>query len=453
MNENEENPFLSIFEENQSFLGNDTEKESRNENKEKVHQEQGWYPWLVVACSFLCICVLDGVGYSFGVLFEPLLKDLSDGHGRGTLAIAGSLQIGVYGFSSPLVAKIVDKYGERIPCMIGAIISAGGLVLSSYASDIVTLILGYSVVTGIGFGCMYLPSIVIVPKYFIKYRSLAIGIVLCAAGVGTFVVAPVTQAMVDTWGWRGAMRGLAIIAASCFFCGMIMKPKTLDQEESSEDNSPSRSSSCLGKILGPHMSSSPGLSLFLILGVADMLSTLSIYIPYTHLPSAAEARGISSSMAAMLISTVGVSNTIGRLVSGWMSDQPWGHPMVTITSAITAAAPCLFIMSFVSQFWLLIITCAVFGFSTGIWVSAIPPALIRLLGQPSLSTAFGLLTFSRGTAALGGPPLAGVVVDMFDDKGIAMVVAGVGMSLSCVIFTMVMLINKRRELRLQYQEL
>ena len=49
--------------------------------------------------------------------------------------------------------------------------------------------------------------------------------------------------------------------------------------------------------------------------------------------------------------------------------------------------------------------------------------------------------------------MAGVVVDMFDDKGIAMVVAGVGMSLSCVIFTMVMLINKRRELRLQYQEL
>ena len=93
MNENEENPFLSIFEENKCLLRNDTEKESQNEHKEKVHQEQGWYPWLVVACSFLCICVLDGVGYSFGVLFEPLLKDLSDGHGRGTLAIAGSLQV------------------------------------------------------------------------------------------------------------------------------------------------------------------------------------------------------------------------------------------------------------------------------------------------------------------------------------------------------------------------
>ena len=124
---------------------------------------------------------------------------------------------------------------------------------------------------------------------------------LCAAGVGTFVVAPVTQAMVDTWGWRGAMRGLAIIAASCFFCGMIMKPKTLDQEESSEDNSPSRSSSCLGKILGPHMYSSPGLSLFLILGVADMLSTLSIYIPYTHLPSAAEVKFTKRSLLIMTL--------------------------------------------------------------------------------------------------------------------------------------------------------
>ena len=72
-----------------------------NQNQEKDHQNGvtkssvrgGWYPWLVVVCSFLCVCLLDGVGYSFGVLFDPLLKELSDGHGRGLLAIAGSLQV------------------------------------------------------------------------------------------------------------------------------------------------------------------------------------------------------------------------------------------------------------------------------------------------------------------------------------------------------------------------
>ena len=38
------------------------------------------------------------------------------------------LQIGVYGFSSPIVAKIVDKYGERRPCCVGAVVSCLGLL-------------------------------------------------------------------------------------------------------------------------------------------------------------------------------------------------------------------------------------------------------------------------------------------------------------------------------------
>ena len=53
----------------------------------------GWYGWLVVLCSFTCVCVLDGIGYSFGVFFETLLRDLSGGQGRGVLSIAGGLQV------------------------------------------------------------------------------------------------------------------------------------------------------------------------------------------------------------------------------------------------------------------------------------------------------------------------------------------------------------------------
>ena len=34
-----------------------------------------------------------------------------------------------------------------------------------------------------------------------------------------------------------------------------------------------------------------------------------------------KARGVSSSQAAVLISTIGASNSLGRLVSGWVCDQ------------------------------------------------------------------------------------------------------------------------------------
>ena len=138
----------------------------------------------------------------------------------------------MYGFTSPVAARLVDRWGERRCCLAGGLVSALGLGLASVSTSIPGLIIAYSVVTGVGFGLLYLPSVVIVPKYFthkhrqditrdkgqylelmtLCLRSLATSVVLCAAGVGTFLVAPLAQAMLDTWGWRGAMRGLAALA-------------------------------------------------------------------------------------------------------------------------------------------------------------------------------------------------------------------------------------------------
>ena len=73
--------------------------------------------------------------------------------------------------ASPVVARLVDRYGERRCCVAGGLVSALGL--ASTASSIPGLIIAYSVVTGVGFGLLYLPSVVIVPKYFVhKHRQL-----------------------------------------------------------------------------------------------------------------------------------------------------------------------------------------------------------------------------------------------------------------------------------------
>ena len=89
------------------------------------------------------------------------------------------------------------------------------------------------------------------------------------------------------------------------------------------------------------------------------------------------------------------------------------------------------------------------------WVSATPPALIHLLGVPLLGPAFGLLTAVRGSAALSGPPLAGMVVDMLGDRKMALVVAGGGMTLSSMFYIITALANRRRVAlaRRGYQEI
>ena len=51
----------------------------------------------------------------------------------------------------------------------------------------------YLLFPGIGFGLIYLPAIVCVSMYFEKKRAFATGIAVCGSGLGTFVMAPVSQ--------------------------------------------------------------------------------------------------------------------------------------------------------------------------------------------------------------------------------------------------------------------
>ena len=50
-----------------------------------------WWGWVVVTASFYCIAVLDGVGYTTGVMLDSLLRDL--GGGRGEVSLVGSMQV------------------------------------------------------------------------------------------------------------------------------------------------------------------------------------------------------------------------------------------------------------------------------------------------------------------------------------------------------------------------
>merc|ERR1712155_506316 len=84
----------------------------------------------------------------------------------------------------------------------------------------------------------------------------------------------------------------------------------------------------LSLIVGKDLSSS--LLLFFMVMAGDFLATMSLYIPYTHLPDMAIARGVDPRDAAFLISSAGICSTIGRVLAGLLCDQGMAHPM-TIT--------------------------------------------------------------------------------------------------------------------------
>ena len=75
----------------------------------------------------------------------------------------------------------------------GAILASSGMALSAAADSIVILYFTVGVLTGLGFGLIYLPAIVSVSIYFEKKRAFATGIAVCGSGLGTFIFAPLTK--------------------------------------------------------------------------------------------------------------------------------------------------------------------------------------------------------------------------------------------------------------------
>jgi MCP family monocarboxylic acid transporter-like MFS transporter 14 len=124
---------------------------------------------------------------------------------------------------------------------VGALISSAAFALSSFATDVIHLHLCYGILGGIGFCFIYMPSVIIVGYYFEKWRPLAtgktiafhkrptycylqiliLGIALSGSGVGTFIMAPISKMLIETYGWRGALlaqSGIAYALVDEFQC-------------------------------------------------------------------------------------------------------------------------------------------------------------------------------------------------------------------------------------------
>lgn len=71
---------------------------------------------------------------------------------------------------------------------------------------------------------IYLPAIVIVTCYFEERRAFATGIAVSGSGIGSAVMAPVTEWLIDMYGWRGGMMIVAGILLNCCVFGGLMRP-------------------------------------------------------------------------------------------------------------------------------------------------------------------------------------------------------------------------------------
>lgn len=71
--------------------------------------------------------------------------------------------------------------------------------------------------------------------YFRKRKALAYGIAMSGSGIGTFVLAPVVQLLIELYSWRGALLVLSAFVGNLCVCGALLRPITIREVKEEED--------------------------------------------------------------------------------------------------------------------------------------------------------------------------------------------------------------------------
>jgi len=353
--------------------------------------------------------------------------------------------MGGYLLIGPVAAASVNRYGTRATCIAGSLISSLAIFASSFSTSLPTLIITYGILGGVGIGLIYVPAVVAVGEYFSSRLSLATGICVTGSGVGTIVFAPFSTWLVDNYGWRGCNRVMAVLCATCSLCGLVMLPATKSRNpnrgdiENEEVNNgvvenpanKQRETSLWRRIMDKIVNKQILSSIpFRFIWIGNLVAVMGVYCPYVYLPVLATSFGIDPSNASLLISVIGITNTVGRVLSGWIADFPGVNPIVVTVIALTigglsAISFCLLGYLSTHIYIFLIVSCGLFGF----FLSAVPVVtsamLVDVLGIEMLTTSFGALNLVRGISVFLGPPISGFVLDKTGDFNAPFYISGV----------------------------
>lgn len=185
--------------------------------------------------------------------------------------------------------------------------------------------------------------------------------------------------------------------------------------------------------------------IFLLFTLSNFLTSIGFNVPYVYIVSRARELGMSLDDASVLLSIIGIANTVGRIILGYLSDKPWVNRLLVYNMCLTICGIATALSAFCLDFTSLAIYASVFGFTIGAYVGLTSVILVDLLGLEKLTNAFGLLLLFQGIASFVGSPFAGMLYDHLGSYDPGFYMAGITMAGSGLMLFAIPPIQRHRQ--------
>jgi len=382
-------------------------------------------PGLTLAVSFSTLAVAYGLSFTFPVFYVALLSEF--GQGRGRTAAVYSLHMLVGGGISPLIGYCMDRSGPRLLLPVGAILLAGGLLLSAAARDLTDLAVSFGVLVALGVGCVgSVPQSALLTRAFPRTRGASIGMAFAGIGLGVFLLSPLTQALITTLTWRGAFLVLGALAAA------VLLPLTTFLLPRSASIRPPRPGPD-GGVADPAgdwtLKGALRTRTLWYLLLVFFLTPIGMFAVTTHQIVYAVDRGYGHLTAVTIFAVVGALSSVGRVAFGALSDR-FGRAATGLLSYALTALGILALLFAPGPpvFWPLYAYALLFGLTFGARGPIISALTAELYRGRSYGAIFGMISVGQGLGMALGPWLGGAVFDAFGSYQ-----AAFGLAVACTV--------------------
>ena len=368
---------------------------------------------ILIAAS-LVLLISFAIRASFGVFQIPIANDL--GWFRTEFSLAIAIQNLAWGIATPLFGAFAEKLGDRKAVVVGVLVYALGLALSSMAStatshQLLEILVGVGI-AGTGFGVILG---VVGRAASDETRSLALGLTTAAGSAGQIVGPPLTQYLLNATTWQTVFLMYAGVILLALLALPFMKAPPKVSAQGLEQS--------LSKILNIAVRD-PSYALIFIgfFSCGFQLAFVTAHFPafVTEACATIDPNGILAKMGvrdtadlgAVSIAVIGIFNIIGTVTAGALGGRyskrlllAWIYLGRTVLSA-------WFILMPMTPTTVLVFS-AVMG---SLWLATVPLTsglVAYIYGLKYMGTLYGLVFLSHQIGSFVGVWLGGDFYDRF----------------------------------------
>ncbi|MDP2086517.1 MAG: MFS transporter [Gemmobacter sp.] len=371
-------------------------------------------PVLIAGCVILMLGF--AVRASFGVFQIPIAAEF--GWARSEFSLAIAIQNLAWGIGQPVFGAVAERFGDRRAIVLGALMYAGGLVLTAFATtpfamQALEVLVGFGI-AGTGFGVILA---VVGRAAAPEHRSMTLGIATAAGSAGQVFGAPVAELLMGVVPWQTVfVIFAAVILSSLFALPFLRSPVVATRAELEES---------LGTVL-VRAFKDPTYSLIFVgfFSCGYQLGFITAHFPafVTEMCGAPDAGGLlaaigittSSALGALAIAVIGLANIVGTITAGWLGKRfTKKYLLAGIYTARTVASAAFILMPITPA--TVLVYSLVMG---GLWLATVPLTsglVAHIYGLRYMATLYGFIFLSHQIGGFMGVWLGGRMYDLTGD--------------------------------------